>query len=817
MLFRNIRYALRTLLSTPGFSSVAILSLALGIGVNSAMFSGADALLLRPLEVPRASEVVAVNGSGEDTTNGLGGLSYPDYVDLRAWSTSFKGLLAFTYRLAAVKTQPNTLPELREGMAVSANFFRALEVEPVVGRGFLAEEEDAPVIVLSNSAWERLFAADTKIVGHFIRLNDIEFQIIGVAPKQFNGIDTFVHPDFYFPIKTLPRVAGWAMDELEKRTDRWFRVKGRLKPTVNRARASIEMTALARRLTENYPKEDRNRGLVVRTEFQLHAVQAPQHVALSAMLLGIAGLVLILSCTNVANLLLGRARARAREMAVRLAIGAGRGHLVGQLLTESMILALAGGALGLLLARAGVDFLQKSLSFSADLPIYLIFRLDERVLLFSLAAAVGSALAFGLAPAIETTRVDLVPALKSGESKGSGRRSWGRNALVAAQVALALMLLSGEAMFIRTFGDMALSNPGFRTDRLVMMTFDPKLIHYTNEKCRDFYKTLVERARQLPGVRHAALSAMVPVEYIPGSARIAPEGFQFAGGSHGDSALTYAVGDQYFETMGTSVLRGRGFRQTDTAASPHVAVINDVMAARYWPRQSPIGKRFRVGDENGPWVEVVGVAQTTWYAFVGENRSSFFYTPLAQNSLTSLTLLVETASDDAAGWEAPLLDLVHSINARLPVFNIRTMHVSYEQRGLQTLRLVVRLVGAMGLLGLVLALIGLYALVAYSVSRRTREIGIRMAVGADRLDILQMVLRQGLTLALMGTAVGAVGSVGLIRGIRALFTRLEERGIFDPWTFVAMPLALLAVTMIASYIPARRAARIDPNRALHEE
>jgi len=437
--------------------------------------------------------------------------------------------------------------------------------------------------------------------------------------------------------------------------------------------------------------------------------------------------------------------------------------------------------------------------------------------MFSLAATVLSALLFGLAPAIRSVRAGLVPALKAGETGGSVGRTWGRSALVAGQVAVTLMLLCGEALFIRTFQSTPFANPGFRTDRLAMMSFDPTLVRYTPEQTGEFYRTLLERARRLPGVNHAALSQMTPTEFVPPLAIILPEGVESLPGRESRSAYTYTVSDQYFETMGTPLVRGRGFRATDAAASAQVAVINEVFASTYWPNSDPIGKRFRLGDRGGPWVEVIGVAKTTWYAFVGEDRAPFFYRPLAQNPQAGMTLMVETAAANAGNLLGALRTLVASVDPRQPVFNIRTMHEYYRRQSLQTLRLVVQLVGTMGLLGLSLAVIGLYALIAYSVSRRTREIGIRMAIGAGRLDILRMVLNQGLRLALLGTAAGLAGSLGLVHGIRALFTRLAERGIFDPWTFLFVPLALVAVTMLASYIPARRAAAIDPNRALHYE
>jgi putative ABC transport system permease protein len=807
--------------NSPTFTVIGILSLALGIGITSAVFSVADALLLRPLPVPRSSEIATISSTAPGVRAAAGAVSYRDYADLRDQNKSFQGLIAFAYLRAGIAANPTAPPQVKEVLAVSGNYFRVFEVEPALGRGFSSEEDRVPgrnaVAVLSYTTWEQAFSADPKVIGRTIRLNDREFTIIGVAPRTFIGTDASIHPDLYIPIMMLPQVTAWGGSAISQRDSRSFTVKGRLKPGTSLAQAAAEMDTLGRRLAGAYPDTNRNRGLLVRTELQARAAQAPQRLALSAMLLGIAGLVLLVACANVASLLLGRAAVRSREMAVRLAVGARPSRLVRQLLTESLLLALAGGALGLLLAKFGVSYIASVVSFSTDLPQYLSFRLDQRVLAFNFVVAVMSALAFGLAPAIRGARTDLVSSLKTGPGNGSGGRTGIRSALVVGQVALALMLLSGEALFIRTFQSMGLASPGFRTDHLAMMSFDPSLVRYTSEQTGKFYRTLIERARGLPGVNHAALSRMTPTEFIPPSASVAPEGFKFPPDRENDSVYTYTVGDQYFETIGTPLVSGRGFRVTDDSTAPRVAVINEVFAEKYWPGVNPVGKRFRLGDRTGPWVEVVGVAKTTWYAFVGEDRAPFFYLPMAQNPQVAMTLMVETATPDAAGAIGPLRHLVHSIDGRQPVFNVRTMSEYYPRQSLQALRLVVQLVGTMGLLGLSLALIGIYALVAYSVSRRTHEIGIRMAIGAGRLDILRLVLGQGLTLALVGAGLGLAGSVGMIRGIRTLFTRLQERGIFDAWTFVAVPLALIAVAVVASYIPARRAAAIDPNRALHYE
>jgi len=818
----DFQYALRILRKTPGFTSVAVLSLALGIGVNSAMFSLADALLLRPLPIPSPGQVVTVCDSAPDLPIGaLGNISYPDYVDLRDRNKSFEGLTVSAYTQVGMTEQRDALPQLRLAMTVSGNFFRVLGLNAVRGRTFTEDEDRVPgrdaVAVLAYDTWEQHFSADPGVIGRSVRLNDIEFTIVGVTPKNFSGIYPVVHPDLYIPMMMLPRLSTTGdLNPLERRDDRGFTVKGRLKPGITLAQAQVELSAISSGLATAYPGTNRNHGILIRTEMQARVAQSPPNAAMSGMLMAIAGLVLIIACANVANLLLSRARSRTREMAVRLAIGASRGRLIRQLLTESLILSLAGAALGLFIAQFGADYFNK-FRFSSDLPISLVVQLDQRVLIFSLLAAVFSALVFGLAPALRSAKTDLVPALKTGETAAWHRRTLGRNALVIAQVALSLMLLSAATLFVRTLRKVVLGNPGFRTDHLMMMSFDPSLAHYSPEKSRQFFETLTESARRLPGVTNAALSRMIPFDGSTLTTQnIAPEGYQFPQGKTSDSVFSNAVDERYFDTLATPILRGRAIRASDTENAPQVAVINEFMAERYWPNQDPIGKRFRTTGRDAKWIQVTGVAKNGTYLSIGEPRMAFFYAPFAQQPLTRMTLLVQTP-EDAAALAEPLQNLVRSIDPHQPIYNVRTMRDYYQTQGLQALRLVVNLVGGMGLLGLAMALVGLYGLVAYSVSRRTREIGIRMAIGAARVDILNIVLRQGVTLAIIGVAVGLVGSFGVVQVIRALFARLQQGGMFDPWTFLVLPVALLAVTILASYIPARRAAAIDPNQALRDE
>jgi predicted permease len=834
MLLRNLRYAVRILRKNPGFAAVGVLSLALGIGVNTAMFSFADALVLRPLPVPRAGEVVTLSGTAPDIPGfSYGSLSYPDYVDFRDKSGSFDGLVAFAINEVGLTEKPDALPQVRLAMAVSGNFFHALRVEPTLGRSFSAEEDRVPgrdaVVVLGYGFWQKRLGSDPEAVGRKLRLNGVDFTIIGVAPEQFTGLNTFVRPDLFIPIAMLPSVGTGAQAKiLEARGTRRFEVKGRLKAGVTLQQANAELARTARGLEEAYPDTNRKHGVTVLTELRVRAAQSPPNSALAAMLLGVAGLVLIIACANVANLLLSRARARSREIAVRLAIGAGRGQLLAQLLTESFVLALAGGLLGLLFASMSIDYLS-TLQIPTDLPISLSIQLDRRVLIFSLIVSMLSVILFGLGPASRSARTNVAAFLKTGDATGGRPRMQARNLLVIGQVALSLMLLTAATLFFQSFREVLLNSPGFRTDHLLLMSFDPALARYTPEKANEFYRRLLEQARQVPGVKNAALTQIVPFGNRIDTKEIVPEGAELPTGKTADSVFSSAVGDQYFETMGTPIVAGRGFQATDTQDSPPVAVINQVLAQRYWPRQDAVGKRFRLVGQSGaklpaspsarPWVEIVGVAKTGKYVFVGEGPLPYLYLPfqqslpLQQNPEPVMTLLVQTMGD-AASVAAPLREVVRSIDPHQPVFDVRTMQEFYLQRAVRIMQMIVVIVGTMGILGLSLSLVGLYGLVAYSVSRRTREIGIRMAVGAGWNDILRMVLRQGLMLAAIGVGIGAAGSYGLLRVIGALFSRTSENWV-DAWRFVVVPLAVLLVTAAACYIPARRAAGLDANQALH--
>ena len=813
--FQDVRYGLRMLLKSPGFTAIAALSLALAIGVNSAIFSLADALLLRPLPVLAPSSVVTVSTNTPD--NPFGGVSYPDYRDLQAKSHSFDSMVAFQLLTLSVATSPHSSPQIRSGNIVTDNWFQALGVRPILGRGFLPEEGKVPgrdaVVVVSYDFWQNDLAGSASVVGRTIRIKGIDFSIVGVAPKTFSGLDRYFQPSLYVPAMMLPRLVAASNDPLEDRADRSFTVKARLSSGMSRETAQADLTTVWSGLQQQYPDTDRNRNISVQTELQARVQQSPPDATLVALLSGLVGIVLLIACANVANLLLGRGRARAREIALRISLGASRVRLLRQLLTESLLLSLIGGALGLWFAYGGIRFLQ-TIQIPSDPPIVITPRLDARVLLFSLVAAIASALIFGLAPALQSLKMDLVPALKASRAGLTVQgRTIGRNALVIGQVALSMLLLIATGMLLDGFRKILFSNPGFSSDHRMLQEFDTSLMRYTPDQTRDFYRHLVDRARTLPGVRSVTLARSIP--FIPDQymASIIPEGYQLPKGQDTDTLFANIVDEHYFDTMHTEIVRGRAFTADDKDGSRRVAIVNEEFAKTYWPNQEPLGKRFRLNDAKGPWLEVVGVAKTAKYLFVSEPATKFFYLPFAQNQSTVMLMVVETTGNPSA-IAAPIREIAQSIDPNQPVFNVRTLSSFFQQRAVTVPLMITETVGAMGLLGLTLAVIGLYGLIAYSVSRRTQELGIRMVVGATQIDVQKMILRQGLTLALLGIAIGGAASFAVTRVLEAGFLGL---GTINPLTFVLVPVLLVSVTMAACYIPARRASVVDPMVALRDE
>ena len=819
---QDVRYGWRMLVANPAFAAVAIASLAIGIGATCAIFSFADGLLLRPLPVARPGEVVTVGSTASLEALGASSLvaSYPEYVDIRDRAKSFDGLAAFTYATVGFTKDPTALSKLKAGMLVSDNMFSVMGVQPVLGRAFRPEENAVPgrdaVVVLGHALWEQEFASDPSVLGRRIDLDGHPFTIIGVAPAEFTGLNQYLRSDFFAPLMMSAQlISDPKTASLQARDARNLTLKGRLARGKSQGAAQAELTTIAADLARAYPDTNKNRGLSIRTELQTRISQSPPDAMLIAMLSTLALAVLLVACANAAGLLTSRAPARAREMALRLAIGAGRGRLIRQLITESLLLALVAGALGLGVGYAGM-MLFRQIELPTDLPLAIAIRMDRRALVFSLIVAVVSTLLFGLSPALQASRADLTAVMKAGDAVAPGRRRrWGRAVLVCGQVAVSVVVLAVAVFMYRGFRQQLQSGPGYRVDHLVMMTLDTRLAHYSEAQSQQFFKTLADRARDVSGVTTITLSSTIPMATdLLVAESLAPEGFQFPVGKDSATTLDALIDERYFDALAIPIVRGRGFAASDTDATPIVAVVNEQFAKHYWPNQDPIGKRVRLVRRDGKWAQVIGVARTAKYLFIAEPPTDFVYFLHRQLPAQQLTLVAQSAGDPAP-LVSPLREVVRTLDANMPVYNVRTMETLYQMRATRIFNVIIATVLALGMMGLSLAIVGLYGLVAYAVSRRTREIGIRMAIGADRGVVLRMVLRQGVVLALVGLAIGLVGSLGAGQLLIAAFPTGNNQRDFGALLLV-VPI-VLAVTSLAAYIPARRASRVNPMQALRQD
>ena len=821
-LWQDIRYGSRMLAASPGFAVVSILSLAIGIGANCAIFSFADALLLRPLPVARPGEVLTVGSRSSFEALNASSLvsSYRDYVDIRDRNRSFDGLAAFSYLTASFAADPSATPKIKLGMRVSGNLLPLMGVEPTIGRAFRPDEDQVKgrdaVVIFSHVLWEQEFASDPGVLGSSIRINGAPFTVIGVAPASFTGMNQYVRADFIVPMMMSPRLINDAKaGSLEARDVRDLTLKGRLRPGTTQEQGQSELTAIGTDLERAYPETNKNQRFFVNTELQSRVAQSPPDAMLIAMLATLAIAVLLVACGNVAGLLTSRAPMRAREMALRLAIGARRGRVIRQLITESLLVSIAGGVLGLGIGYAGM-MLFRQIEIPSELPILLTFQMDRRALAFSFAVALVSAVIFGLVPAIQASRADLTAVIKTGDIAAPGRRRrWGRAVLTTVQVAASVVLLAVAMFIYRGFREQLANGPGYRTDHLLMMGFDTSLIRYSEEQSEQFFDQVAERARAVAGVRTVSMTTSIPMlNDSIGTVAIAPEGFAFPPGKEDASTLAARVDEYYFDAMGIALVKGRNFTRRDDDTAPRVAIINQHLADHYWPNQDPLGKRFRLKSADNAWVEIVGVARTSKYIFVAEPPTDYVYLPYRQNPSGSMFLLARSAADPAS-LAAPLREMVRGLDVSMPIFNVRTMEELYRMRAVSIFNVLVTTVGAMGLMGLGLSIVGLYGLVAYAASRRTREIGIRMALGATAPSVLRMMLRHGLTLALTGLALGLAASVGAGELLSAAFPSGDDRRDLMS-LFLIAPVVLIA-TLLAVYIPAGRASRVNPVVALRYE
>jgi predicted permease len=816
-LLKDLKYGARMLVRSPAFSLIAVLSLALGIGANTAIFSLVSTLLFSPFPVEAPADLVSIFTTDQRNPGNLP-MSHLNFKDYRDQNETFHGVAAFTF--GQMNLNVNQSAEQVLAQVVSGNYFDVLGLRPALGRTFQPHEDQKPgaypVAVLSHGLWERRFGSDRSGVGREISLNRQPFTIVGVAPKGFTGTFVFGAPDLWVPMM-MHDVAQPGFDWYETRRGLFLFVFGRLKPGVTIAEAQANLKTIAGRLESSYPND--NRGRSIATLPLLDARVNPngqnQVAQISALLMTIVGLVLLIACANIANLLLARAAGRRREIAVRLALGAGRGRLIRQLLTESVLLALVGGALGLLVAFWTLDLLRSLDTLPIPQNVLNQLGLDPRVLLFTLGLSIVTGLLFGFAPAIQSTRTDVVPVLKNElvPSAGSARRGalrWLnlRTGLVVSQVALSLIALVAAGLFVRSLRETQSIDPGFETGGVLMANFNLGREGYTPERGLQFHRQLLDRLSALPGVRSAAVAQDPP--FGGGLARSV---FLEGATSERDRTLVQvnAVSPDYFATLGIAVERGRGFTTADTAGAPLVVVINRTMADRFWASQDPIGKRFKFfGDQD--YTTVVGVARDAKYNGLVEQPQPFIYQPMRQAYNPAASVLVR-GRGDASGLATAVRAEITALDRNLSLTGVQTL-ADQVDLALSPQRVTVGLLTAFGALALLLAAIGLYGVASYGVAQRTREIGVRMALGARQRDVVALVVRQGMLLVASGLATGLALALLLAPAIRSLLVGIAP---FDPVTFAGTAALLALVAGVATYLPARRAARIDPLIALRYE
>jgi predicted permease len=819
-LLQDIRFGLRMMARSPGFTAVAVLSLALGIGANTAIFTLVNAVFLQPLPVRDPSTLVSVFTT--DEKNSFAGISLlptsqPNFTDIRNNSKSFAGMYAEEGFPAAVTIGKEA--EEFGGDMVSGSYFDVLGVKPLLGRFFLPDEDSStgshPVMVLSYAVWQRKFGGDPNVVGREYMLNAHGFTVIGVAGKEFNGTNPLGGPDLWVPMATHDLVLSGILKEwYDERRALTFNVVGRLKPGVTRAQADTEVKAIFRQLAADFPTPNKGRSAAAVPLLQSTINPAFRDILLRAggLLMVVVGLVLLIACANIANLLLARATGRSREIAIRLALGASRTRLVTQLVTESLLLALAGGALGL-----GIGVLARNMLWNMRpaplLDSHLDLSLNAHVLLFTAGISILTGLLFGLAPAGQMTRPDLTVELKerAGQAAHASRAFSLRNGFVVAELGLALITLLGAGLFLLSLRNAQRIDPGFDTRGLAMMNFNLGTQGYDRAHGIQFYRDLKQRIETLPGVRGATVAGFAPL-FGGGFARsVFPEGHEQDQQRSGILVQVDPVGPGYFAAMGIPLVSGRDLDDSIHDTDREMVVINQTMAKRFWPGEDPLGKRFKFfGDPE--YTEVIGVVRDSKYNTIGEDPTPFVYLPMVQSYQPAATLLVRAPGDTAAVITAAR-QTVRALDPQLPLRDVFT----YErvlQQSLWAPRMGAGLLTIFASLALLLAAIGIYGVMAYSVGQRAREIGIRMALGAHPGDVLRLILRHAAGLVAVGLGIGLLAALATARLIAGLLYGINAT---DPMTFATVTVALAVVGMLASYFPARRATRVDPMVALRYE
>jgi putative ABC transport system permease protein len=810
----DVRYALRLLWKSPLFTITAALSLAIGIGANTTIFSVASAILFRPLPgLSAADRLVDIgrtqDGQGFDTT------SYPNYRDLRARTTTMSGVYAYRVEPEPMSLTENGNAERVYGTLVSGNYFDVLGSRPAAGR-LLRDDDDrpemvSPVAVISYELWQRRFALDPALLGAPVKLNGTPFTIVGVAPKGFQGT-TLLKPDVWVPMalltQAMPRMPA---SLLTSRQSVWLILGGRLKPGVTTAQANAEAAAIGAALEREFPRDNRGKNFAVKRSALVPGEMAAVG-GFMALLMAIVGLVLMVACVNVAGMMLARAAARRREIAVRMAIGAGRWRLMRQMLTEALVLFACGAAAGLMLSHWLTALL---FSFVPQLPVPVSVQVqtDWRVLSFAVATSFVAAVLSGLAPALQASSGDLIPALKTESTGGGSHKLRLRNAFVVAQIAMSLVLIVGAGLFLRALQHAATIQPGFDARNVDVVSLDLSMAGYKKGTGEGFARELLTRIAALPSVESASLANDLPLNgnrFGLGDFRV--PGFQPPSGQDYPRADWDIVEPGYFRTLRMPIIRGRDFDAHDSAAGPLVAIVNAPFVTRFWPGQDGLGKQIEVDRDNAKaMMTIVGVTGDARLVDLTEAAEPMIYVPMAQNYIARVNLVIRTA--DGRPVANDVRTILRSMNPNLPITEASTL----EQVTALTLvpqRVAAAVAGSLGLVALLLAAIGIYGVTAYAVSRRTREIGIRIALGADRRAVMALVLRQGLVLAVIGVAIGVVVAAAGSQVVESLLVGV--RGL-DAIAFVGSCVVFAVVSIVATYVPARRAIQVEPTVALRND
>jgi len=806
-LLQDLRFSIRMLTKNPGFALLAILTLALGIGANSTIFSWINSTMLNPIPgATRTSELASVMKGEEDE------LSYLDYKDLRDSNQSFSALAA--YKMAAMDLTGSGRPERIWGTLASANYFDVLGTHPLLGRGFLPSEDQKPggasVALISYRIWQTRFGGDSFVVGRSFEIDQHPFTIVGVTPAEFQGANTGLQSDIWIPVTMQQEIVS-RYDRLSSRSNGWLELVGRLNRGRTIPQAQQEFNLLMQRLVQQFPRDHQGDNKLTVDPMWRSPYGANSRLAtLLPPLMAIAGVVLLLACANVANLLLVRSIGRRREIAIRLSLGASRWRLVRQLLAESLLLSLAGGGIAILITTwtAGTfsNFVPPS-----NLPVALNMRVDHTVLFMTLAVSVLASVIFGILPALRSSSMAPAEVLKedSGNASGGIHKAFLSSALVVAQISLSLFLLVSAGLFIRSIRNAQAFNPGFNSEGVLLASYDLFPAGYTNANGLEFDRQLLAKLETLPGVQSVSLSNYVPMGFTFDTTTVNPEGY-VPQPHESMNVQEVHVAPNYFRTLQIPLVSGRDFTRQDTPESQPIVIVSQALADRYWPRQEAIGKRIHIYED---WFTVVGVAKNINSSRkLHDSPEAFLYIPLLQQ-YSQQTIINARVSGDPLIFAATAENTVHEFNADLPIYDITTLatHMKLATIGY---RVAGTFVGAFGLLALVLAAIGIYGVVAYSTRQRTREIGIRMSLGAQMSDVFRLVLGKGIRLTLLGLAIGFVVSLVLTRSLSGLLFGVTST---DALTYSGVAILLSVVALAACYIPARRAMRVDPMVALRYE